>query len=115
MRGIQANQQPLRITAGCNDASKLSKSMSEATSLARRDLKRDLAAPLWQLCKYFVQTLCYQLNAGVYACAEMRTGMKDKKRQSELIGSFQLCFKSLSRFLENVVIVCRQINQVAGV
>src|SRR5258708_5346561 len=114
MRGVETNQQPLPITAGCDDASKLAKSVSQATSLTRSNLECDLAARLWQVGKYCVQTLCYQLNSGIYACAEVGTGKKDEEGLFLVIGSLQPCFERLPGFLENVVIVCRQIDQVAG-
>src|ERR1700757_100146 len=79
MRGVETNQQPLPITAGCDDASKLAKSVSQGTPLTRSNFERDFAARLWQIGKYCIQTLCYQLNAGTYTCAEVGTGMKDEK------------------------------------
>src|SRR5262249_18015401 len=112
---VEANAKPLGFAHVLNDVSELFEAMTETRALAGRGLERDLRFQFPFFSKHGIDRQDSLFETGFFAGAEMRAGMKNQKRQLELIGADEFLRKGADRVRQKLRIRCREVNQIIRV
>ena len=115
VRRVEANAEPFGRAHIPDDVGQMLEGVTQACALTRRCLQRDPRFHLWQARQDLVDRRDDLFQTGSFARAEMRAGMQDDERQTQLVGPRELLGQSAQRVGVKLRVGRRQIDEVIGV
>ena len=115
VRGVETNTKSLRLAHILDDVSDLLESVAQTRALAGGRFDRDARLQFWDFSKHAIDRVDNFFEAGFFTNAEMRAGMKNQKRQLELMRAGELFRQGADGIGVKLRICGREIDQIIRV